>query len=340
MVEGGGRESDPLLLQKKESSANDVALAVEPTGLAVVVQPQETYGYFLILLSCLFYAVMWAGIRYVTAYRGIAVPTMILLRGSTQIVLGLVWTFSILDYKRVFVLPWPLLRLVILRGALGSIAMASHFNAVHLIPVGVATTLFFTNPIWTILLSHFTLGERIGKHEILATVLSFGGVVLVADPWNEQSLVASKMNALGFALALFAACMAAGAYTTLRSVAPQVSFMSNVMSLGVFATMAGVALGGVSVHELTRDPRGIAFAVVASVCGFLGQCCVSEAYRYCRAGTGALMRNLDLPLVYIAGLWVLHEVPKLFAVLGSLLVVSGSLLLGLESVKRRESNRR
>lgn len=332
------KESEPLLLQQQHNTVitEDVAVCIDSTmsSLSVNAPQKEMYGYFLILLSCLFYAVLWTAVRYVTSYRGIAVSALVFLRGFIQVVLGLIWTFTLLDYKKVLIMQPSLLRLVILRGVLGSMAMATHFTAIRLIPIGIATTLFFTNPIITIFLSNLTLGERVGKREIIATVLSFTGVVFVAGPWDRLS--STKLNWVGLILALLGAALASGAYTAMRSVAPQVSFMSNVLSLGVCATMVGVILSGTSIQsELSRDSKGTIFAVIGCIAGFLGQCCVSEAYRYCRAGTGALMRNLDLPLVYLCGLFILDEIPKIFAVFGSFLVVLGSVILGFEALKRR-----
>lgn len=50
--------------------------------------------------------------------------------------------------------------------------------------------------------------------------------------------------------------------------------------------------------------------------------------KYCRAGAGALIRNLNLPVVYALLIWYLHEVPRVMGAIGSTLVVTGSTILG------------
>lgn len=327
MTATNAKESDPLLPTSDNGRDGD--------SKSDASSANEMYGYLLIVLSSLFYSVMWIAIRYATAYRGIHVAATVFLRGASSVCYGLLVTFTCLDYKRVFILPWPILRKVILRGVLGSIAMTTHFFAIRLIPIGMATTIFFTSPILTILLSSFVLGERIGKREILAGILSFGGVILVADPFSEESLIGNKSNTLGLCLALLASAVGAATFTVLRSVAPQICFMSAVLSHGFCATTCGVLLGGSSIRELTRDSKGVIVTMIAGLTGFAGQCCFGEAYKYSRAGTGALMRNLDLPLVYLVAVLVLYEVPKLLSVFGSILVVSGSLILAAEAMKRR-----
>ena len=53
-------------------------------------------------------------------------------------------------------------------------------------PLVVLDTIINTGPFWAALLSWFCLGESISKFEIMAMVLSFVGVVLVALSNNEK----------------------------------------------------------------------------------------------------------------------------------------------------------
>ena len=61
------------------------------------------------------------------------------------------------------------------------------FYAVVLIPLSQLVALEFTNPIWVALLAPFLLGERLTRVRILAALIGFIGVVIVAEPGGRPT---------------------------------------------------------------------------------------------------------------------------------------------------------
>ena len=77
------------------------------------------------------------------------------------------------------------------------------FYAVADIPLGQLVALEFTNPIWVALLAPFLLGERLTRTRLIAALLGFVGVLIVARPGVaplEPGHVAALVAAVCFAL--------------------------------------------------------------------------------------------------------------------------------------------
>jgi drug/metabolite transporter (DMT)-like permease len=70
----------------------------------------------------------------------------------------------------------------VLRNAIHFTGQNLWILAVTLIPLAQVFALEFTTPIWVLLLSPFFLGERITRLRLLAAVLGFVGILVVARP--------------------------------------------------------------------------------------------------------------------------------------------------------------
>lgn len=68
------------------------------------------------------------------------------------------------------------------RAFLGSASITFSYYALKLIPLGDATTIRFSLPIWTLIISYLVLNESCSIVKILAVVVSISGVVLIAKP--------------------------------------------------------------------------------------------------------------------------------------------------------------
>ncbi|MCS5705415.1 DMT family transporter [Synechococcus sp. FGCU-3] len=85
--------------------------------------------------------------------------------------------------RRAGVNPWGQRKgLLILRGAIGTVALLCVYAALALLPLASATVLQYLYPTITALLAWLMLGEPIGKRVMAAMALGWTGVVLVAQP--------------------------------------------------------------------------------------------------------------------------------------------------------------
>lgn len=69
--------------------------------------------------------------------------------------------------------------LLFLRGFFGGLAVLFYFIGIQKIPVGTATLLHYTAPVWTAIFAGIYLGERLALATVGALVIAGGGVALV-----------------------------------------------------------------------------------------------------------------------------------------------------------------
>jgi len=101
-------------------------------------------------------------------------------------------------------------RLLVLRGLLGSIALACVFAALTLLPLATATVLQYLYPTLSAVAGWHWLGEGVGRRLLLAIPLGWLGVLLVCAPPGAAP------SALGVLLALAGAGLTALAYVSVR----------------------------------------------------------------------------------------------------------------------------
>lgn len=107
--------------------------------------------------------------------------------------------------------PWGRRRgLLLLRGLLGSLALACVFAALTLLHLATATVIQYLYPTFAAVVGWCWLGERIGMRVLLAMALGWLGVGLVCQP------AAGAISTLGVALALLGALLTALAYGSVR----------------------------------------------------------------------------------------------------------------------------
>ena len=109
--------------------------------------------------------------------------------------------------------PWGTRRgLLILRGLLGSLALACVFGAISLLPLATATVLQYLYPTLSAVAGWRWLGERISRRLLLAIPLGWLGVLLVSAP----TVSGAGSSLLGVVLALAGAALTALAYVSVR----------------------------------------------------------------------------------------------------------------------------
>lgn len=110
-------------------------------------------------------------------------------------------------------------RALTLRGLFGSFAVLTYFLAISHLPVGIATLLNSSSPLFVALFSFLFLRERLSLRTLLALLLTAIGVVLVVLG-NAQRHAGTALfhgSILWALLGLFSAILSGAAVTTVRS---------------------------------------------------------------------------------------------------------------------------
>lgn len=318
-------EKDPLLPQTTQQV--DAATTPAPSS--------DLHGYFLMCLS----TIGFSGSSFFThiAEHTYSFPatSSACIRGTVHTLFATVYLISFLPVRALFSRLTPhQRRTLIFRGFVGAIDVCFLLMALRLLPVGDAVTIFFCSPVITMLMSHYVLSEPFSRLELLAGIICFSGVALISRP-GSGPVIDTTDRLLGSFCAFAAAVLSSMVFVAVRSMGTGVHFMVSVLSLSVATILVSAGLGGaLSPAGLVRMKEGALAALGAALFSFSGQCFLNKALQLCRAGPGTLIRNLDVPITYLLGLLFLGEKPSWFSLVGSCLVLTGTLMIGVLQLLR------
>lgn len=321
----------------------------------------EAYGYVLVFFSAVLFCIMFLGMRAATAYNGVSVSAVVFLRGLTQILLATSTSWTLLDARKIFFVPKDLLPLLAARGVFGALSLTLSYISISLVPLSLESTLFFTStysnihhmhsynarPLTIIYVRRSHIHRGFVSEPAFRTCrlprgsrrrpLSVIGVGFVSNPTLSLGDVSSSGYVMGIATALGSAVLASVAHIAIRSLCMRVHFMTNVLAFAICEIFIGAAMGGVSsVISLTGNTRGFWITISACLFGLVAQCLFCHGLQHCRAGTGSIIRTVDVPLAYVLGLVSLGETSNFVAMFGSALVLARMIIIGWEAAMNNE----
>lgn len=280
-------------------------------------------GVMLVAAAVLLFACMDTTTKYLTA--DFAPPIVIAVRYTVQcLLMVLLLTPShgrrLVQTRRT--------GLVLLRAAclaLASLVMAVAFNR---LPIAEATAIVFLSPLLVVLLSGFTLGERVGGIGIAAAVGGFVGVVLIARP-------GSGLDSLGVLCALCGAALIA-TYQLLSRVLARTE--------GTVAMLFYTALLGMAIYGLVfpwfwegRMPSLLQAALLVStgITGGVGHFLFTAAHRSAPASLLAPVMYVQLMWASLLGWLVFNHVPAQISIVGMCVVAVSGAAVALHSRSTR-----
>ncbi len=198
--------------------------------------------------------------------------------------------------------------------------------ALALLPLGDTVALTFSSPFWSVILGVLVFRDRITPRLIMALVVGFTGVILIAQPTGGTGL------SLGAMLALISAVLTSLAMMMVKQLArsepPERIAFYFALGGGVFALP--ISFFYWAWPALYDWP----YLVAAGGMFLLGQHCLSTAYSL---GTFSRVAPLDLarlPVSVIVGMLWFAEMPTVVALGGMALIVLASLDILLQSRKK------
>ncbi len=201
------------------------------------------------------------------------------------------------------------------------------FYAVTAIPLAQVFAYEFTSPIWVALLAPLVLGERLTRARVLAVLLGFAGILVIARPGVGVfgiGQAAALMAAVGFAVSILTTKMLSRS-ETLGDILFFMTLMQAVMGL----LCAGID-GDVALPSATSAP----FVAVVAVGGLAAHFCVTSALARAPAGVVSPMEFARLPLIAVVGMLLYGEPLELAVFAGAALVLAGN-LINIRAASRR-----
>lgn len=268
-------------------------------------------GSALLLVALALFTVEITVIKLLAANHG--TMQLALWRAAAQLVL-LAPVFLMSQGR---VLASTLWRLHLLRGVLSAIGLWTFFYAFSALPLAFATAISFTQPLFLVLLAVVALGERPGTRRLGAAALGFTG-----------ALVAIRPGAVPIETATIVALLGALSGAALLTVTKRLSATDGTMTIMAWvavSTTAAFLVPGLLAWTPPTDDELWLFALL-SIAGPVGQFLLINAFRMADASALAPLDFAKLIMAGIAGFAVFGEVPDLWTVLGSALIVGSTLL--------------
>jgi drug/metabolite transporter (DMT)-like permease len=226
--------------------------------------------------------------------------------------------------------PWGQRRgLLVLRGAIGSVALLCVYVALAELPLASATVLQYLYPTFTALLAWLMLGERIGRRVLVAVLLGWSGVLLVARPAEIMGSVASLADSASLAgpavlIAVAGAFCTALAYVSVRSLARSEHPLVIVFYFPLVAVPLSLPL--VLLNPVLPTPLELLWLVGVGVFTQLGQVFLTSSLVALPAARATAISYVQ---VAFAGLWgwlLFGEALDRWTVAGAALVLAATLI--------------
>jgi len=299
------------------------AFASTTRGVAALVPPLQrlTPGIRHMLMGTLFFSAM----SVFAKLAGDRLPTMELVLARVVVTLVMCWW----ALRRLPISPWGNdKKLLLLRGFAGFMGLSCYFYAINHLPLADATVIQFCNPMLAALLAVFALGEPLRGADVVATLLSMVGVVLVAQPTFLFSSGAA-LDPVAVVIGMVGAVFSAVAYVVIRRLGATEHHMVVVF---YFPLVTGPASLPLLAAEGIVVPQGVEWLLLLGigVAAQLGQIEITQGFKLETAGRASAVTYIQIVLAYTWGILLFGEYPNMLSVLGAVLVV-----LGVFSVTRR-----
>lgn len=204
------------------------------------------------------------------------------------------------------------------------------FYALIYIPLSQLFAFEFTNPLWIAILAPFLLGETMTRTRILAFVLGFIGILIVARPESAP---------ITFATFAAATCALMFALTTIctKHLGKTEATISIMFWLTVIQGIFGVICAGYDGDIAVPPTHLLHWVAIVGLGGLLAHYCIATALKIAPASIVAPLEFLRLPLIAVVG-FVLYDEPLLATVFIGAIIVFGANFLNIR--EETEANKR
>jgi len=202
------------------------------------------------------------------------------------------------------------------------------FYAITAIPLAQVFALEFTSPIWAILLSPLILREKLRPIGLLAALIGFFGILIVARP-NPQTLdfgqIAAASAAIGFALsALFT-----------RKLTRTESITCILFYLTVMQAAFGVIFAGFDADIALPSTASLPWLVLIACAGLVAHYCLTTALRLAPASVVMPIDFVRLPLIAVVGMTLYGEQIDIWVLVGATVIFAGNYLNILSQIRQK-----
>lgn len=210
----------------------------------------------------------------------------------------------------------PLLH--VMRGGLLFVAISLWSHGVREAPITTATIMSFTVPIFVLLLAPIFLRERVTWPMWVATLVGFGGIVLVLQP--------SSWSFYGTSLFFV---LAAGVFGLLDIINKKYVTQEPMLCMLFYSTLAAIVLLALpAIYAGTMPPKHvIPWLLVLGITSNLILYLLLKAFTLTSVSSLAPFRYLELPISMGVGHLFFQELPSRSSYLGAAMIIPCTLFI-------------
>ena len=202
------------------------------------------------------------------------------------------------------------------------VCTAAGMSAVRTIPLAEATAILFVAPLLVTIAAGPMLGERVPRMAWIATLVGFGGVLLIARP-------GTRFDPTGFGLMLLAAVSFAGYQLLTRRLADtdrSLVTLFYTMSVGAVTMTLGLPLFWTT---LTPPPLHLLLIASLGIWGMLGHFLLIRAFSHAPASTLSPFLYFQMVWASLLGWLVFAQLPDWLTSVGIGCIAAAGLSLAL-----------
>ncbi|WP_159737426.1 DMT family transporter [Vibrio atypicus] len=274
-------------------------------------------GVRFMLLSALGFALMSACVKYVSVH-GIPVFEIVAARAFVSLII------SYLDIKRKRISVWgnnkPLL---LLRGAVGTVALMCVYYSVTTLPLAEATILQYVHPVFTALLGVLFLKERIQGATMICIALCLVGLGVMVQP-SMSGAQSQELPMLSIIMALLGALGSSIAYVVVRKLSQTEDSSVIIFYFPMVALPTSIFLMW---DEFVMPSLYITLMLIlVGIFTQIGQYGLTKAMQTQAAGKASAYSYVQIVFSTLIGVWIFNENPSIWTYLGGGLIVTGALI--------------
>lgn len=193
------------------------------------------------------------------------------------------------------------------------------FYSLTLIPLAQVFALEFTSPLWVLVLSPLVLGERLTPMRLLAAVMGFIGILIVARPGVGTfniGLVTAALSAIGFAFSIMLTKRLTRTETT----------TCILFYLTTMQAVFGILCAGWDFDIALPSAQSVPWLILIGCAGLLAHFCLTTALSIAPASVVVPIDFVRLPVIAVIGALFYDEPLDIFVLIGAIIIFSGNYL--------------
>ena len=244
---------------------------------------------------------------------------------------------AMIFFKDEFIYPWKKTKFLVLRGVTGVTAMTLSIYTIKHMPLADARVIFYTSPVHTAILGRIFLKESISKFDVIAMLLSIGGVVLIARPTflfgSHREASGSTRVWIPTLLAVVSAIGAAFSTILTCKMCQEVGIRVVIFYFFLVGSIVSFAASMISGFKYPDcGTYDAIYVIVAAFLGYSGQLLATKALTMEKASVVSLIRTIGLVYSFIFQITILHDVPSGLSIGGAVLVLLCNVCIFLKKI--------